>query len=87
MSTLERLQSMLARDFDLQPAALLPEATLESLDIDSLRMIEILFTVEETFGITVGAEPAAIRARVRTLGELAAYVDELVAARPEAAAS
>ena len=87
MRSLERLQSMLTRDFDLQPAVLVPEATLESLDIDSLRMIEILFTVEETFGITVGAEPAEIRTRVRTLGELAAYVDELVAARPEAAAS
>ena len=87
MSTLERLQSMLARDFDLQPAVLVADATLESLDIDSLRMIEILFTIEEAFGITVGAEPAEIRARVHTLGDLAAYVDELVAARPEAAAS
>jgi acyl carrier protein len=81
MTTLERLQEMLARDFDLARDALLPEATLESLDIDSLRMIEILFTLEDAFGITVTAEQSEIRARVRTLGDLAAYVDELVAAR------
>ena len=87
MSTLERLQALLARDFELAPAVLLADATLESLDIDSLRMIEILFSVEDTFGITVSAEQAEIRARVRTLGELAAYVDELVAARPKAAAT
>ena len=85
MTTLERLQEMLARDFDLAREALLPEATLESLDIDSLRMIEILFTLEDAFGITVSAEQSEIRARVRTLGDLAAYVDELVAARGGAA--
>ena len=77
MTTLERLQEMLARDFDLERAKLLPEATLESLDIDSLRMIEILFNIEDVFRITVPADQAEIRARVKTLGDLAAYVDEL----------
>ena len=81
MTTLERLQEMLARDFDLAREALLPEATLESLDIDSLRMIEILFSVEDAFAISVPAEPAEIRARVRTLGDLAGYIDELVGAK------
>jgi acyl carrier protein len=81
MTTLERLQKLLAREFDLTAEALVPAATLESLDIDSLRMIEILFGIEEAFGITVSAEQAEIRARVSTLGDLAAYVDELLAAR------
>ena len=85
MTTLERLQALLAREFDLAAETLLPAATLESLDIDSLRMIEILFTLEDAFGITVSAEQSEIRARVRTLGDLAAYVDELVAARAGAA--
>jgi acyl carrier protein len=44
-------------------------------------MIEILFTLEEAFKITVTAEQSEIRERVKTLGDLAAYVDELVAAR------
>ena len=86
MTTLERLQALLAREFDLTAEALVPAATLESLDIDSLRMIEILFGIEEAFGITVSAEQAEIRARVKTLGDRAAYVDELVAARGAAAA-
>ena len=81
MTTLERLQKLLAREFDLTAEALVPAATLESLDIDSLRMIEILFGIEEAFGVTVSAEQAEIRARVSTLGDLAAYVDELLAAR------
>lgn len=84
--TLERLRLLLASDFALDPARLTADATLESLDIDSLRMIEIAFAVEDAFHVTVGAEPAELMARVRTLGDLARYVDELVAARAGAAA-
>jgi acyl carrier protein len=79
MTTLERLRDLLARDFGLEPARLQPEATLESLEIDSLRMIEILFCVEEEFGVTAPSDTAQIASRVRTLGELAAFVDTLQA--------
>jgi len=85
MTTLERLQALLARDFGLAPAALDPAATLESLDIDSLRMIEILFCIEDEFKVTVSAEQAELRARLKTLGDLAAYIETLVAAAPKAA--
>ena len=84
MTTLERLQALLARDFDLKREALDAQATLESLEIDSLRMIEILFCVEDEFKITVSAEQAELRARLKTLGDLATYVDSLVAGQPKA---
>ena len=77
MTTLERLEALLARDFAVPAEALQPEATLESLEIDSLRMIEILFCIEEELGISVQAEPAELRARVKTLGDLARYLDTL----------
>ena len=80
MSTLERLRALLERDFDLAAEALRPEATLESLEIDSLRMIEILFCVEDEFKVTVPAEHAELKARLRTLGDLAGYIDDLLAA-------
>jgi len=86
MTTLERLKAMLARDFSLDPGVLTPEATLEGLEIDSLRLIEIFFSIEEAFGITVTAEQAEIRARVHTLGDLAAFVDEQLAGRQAASA-
>jgi lysine 2,3-aminomutase len=53
MSTLERLRSLLERDFQLAPSTLVAEATLESMDIDSLRMIEILFSIEDEFKIAI----------------------------------
>ena len=85
MTTLERLQALLARDFGIAPAALDPAATLESLDIDSLRMIEILFCIEDEFKVTVSAEQAELRVRLKTLGDLAGYIDTLLSAEPKAA--
>ncbi len=78
-TTLERLQALLAKDFDLPLDKLRPDTRLEDLDIDSLRMIEILFSVEETFSITVATEQSVLREQLRTLGDLAAHVDALVA--------
>ena len=78
--TLERLRTLLHRDFGIARAALEPTATLESLDIESLRMIEIVFCVEEEFAITVAADAAELKARLATLGDLAAYIEELAAA-------
>ena len=80
MSTLERLRSLLERELDLPADALQPQATLEDLGIDSLRMIEIVFTIEDEFKVAVKAEPAELRERLKTVGDLAAYIDELGAA-------
>jgi acyl carrier protein len=80
MTTVERLRELLQRDFQLPAERLTPEARLEELEIDSLRMIEILFSVEDAFKIAVPADQAEIKARVQTFGDLAAYIDELVRA-------
>ena len=85
MTTLERLQALLTRDFALAAELLQTNSTLESLDIDSLRMIEILFCIEDEFKVTVSAEQAELRARLKTLGDLAAYIETLIAAPPKAA--
>jgi acyl carrier protein len=77
MTTFERLQALLARDFDFKTEALRPDATLESLEIDSLRMLEILFGVEEEFKVLVPSEQAPLAERLKTLADLAAYIDEL----------
>lgn len=80
MTTLERLQALLAREFGLEPARLHAGATLESLEIDSLRLIEILFVIEEEFAVSAPADTADLAARVKTLGDLAGLVEGLRAA-------
>jgi len=78
MSTFEKLQQLLHKDFDIPVDSLSREARLEDLEIDSLRMIEILFSVEELFKVTVPAEQLELRTRLKTFGDLADYIDTLV---------
>jgi acyl carrier protein len=81
MTTLQAVQEILKANFDLGPVVPQPDTALEDLDIDSLAVIEVLFEVEEKFGITVPSEPASIQARLKTIGDLVAYIDELIAAQ------
>jgi acyl carrier protein len=85
MTTLAKLQALLQRDFEIPLERLTPEARLEELDIDSLRMIEILFSIEDTFGITISADQAELKARLHTLGDLADYVDTVLAGKESGA--
>jgi len=81
MSVLDRLKQLLERDFSIPPASLEGAATLESLDIDSLRLIEIVFAVEDEFKVTMPQDQGEIRDRVKTLGDLADLIEGLGAAK------
>jgi len=81
-TTFDRLCAILARDYPLQPAQLTPDAPLESLGIDSLGVAELLFNVEDAFGIALPAQPVALQ----TVGDVARFIDSLIAARAGAAA-
>ena len=81
MGTHETLAQILHKDFAVPLDKLQREARLEDLEIDSLRMIEILFTVEEAFGISVPADQAELKAKLQTFGDLVDYIDSLVPAR------
>ncbi len=86
MTTLQTLQDLLKANFDLEPERLNPEAKLEELDIDSLAVVEVLFVVEDQFKVTVPSEPLARQASLKTIGELVAYIDRLVAEQHPVAA-
>ncbi|HSV20179.1 MAG TPA: acyl carrier protein [Casimicrobiaceae bacterium] len=79
MTTLETLQSVLKANYDLEPEAVRPNAQLEDLELDSLAVVEILFAVEERFKVIVPQEPAVQQTSLRTVGDLVAYIDRLVA--------
>src|SRR5262245_55036816 len=49
VSVLDRLKQLLEREFSIPASKLDADATLESLDVDSLRLIEIVFAVEDEF--------------------------------------
>ena len=71
------LAEVLSEKYDVSPDAISPEATVTELGLDSLTIVELLFDVEDEFGIEIPEE----RATFETLAEAAALVDELVQAK------
>jgi len=79
MTTLQSVQGILQASFELAPEVLQPEAKLEDLAIDSLSVIEVMFAVEEKFKIIVPTKSMRLLAEIKTIRDLVAYVDALIA--------
>jgi acyl carrier protein len=74
-TTFERLSAVLMKDYKLQPDRLTLDAPLESLGIDSLGTVELLWNIEDAFQIKLPPDPVELP----TLGDVVRYVDELIA--------
>jgi acyl carrier protein len=75
MSTLERLQAIILKDFEVQPEDIKPDALLENLGVDSMGLVDLMFNVEDEFQIMVSREPVEFK----TLQDVVDYIDQLVA--------
>ena len=82
MNTLQKVRQFLARRFGIDESEVNPEATLDRLGIDSLAALELMFDLEDEFGVRLDADGRALR----TVGDLVAVVDRHLAARCAAAA-
>jgi acyl carrier protein len=77
MNTLEMLQDLLIKENGLTREQLAPEAELVALGIDSLGFVDLLFQIEDKFGIEIpGDNPAGLN----RVGDVVAYIDTLRAA-------
>jgi len=82
MTTLQKVQHFLALRLEIDERELTPERTLESLGIDSLAVLELIFELEDEFGIQVWHGDK----RIKALGDLV-FLIERELARPRAAAA
>ena len=80
-TTFERLSAILVKDYKLEPDRLIPDAPLQSLGIDSLGTVELLWNIEDAFQIKLPSDPVDLP----TLGDVVRYIDELVARQAAAA--
>lgn len=76
MSSLAQLQNLIHDKYGLDPAQLDPHASLSAAGIDSLTQVELVFAIEERFGVAVPEKDS----QIDTLAELAVVVDRLLAA-------
>ena len=75
MTTAERIRAMLVKDYKLSPDQLTDDALLVDLGIDSIGMAELIFTMEDEFGLTM--PDAAVQ--LTSFGEVVAFIDGLIA--------
>jgi acyl carrier protein len=72
-STFDVLREVIAKDHGLAPDTLQPDTPLADLTIDSLALIELIFTLEDRFNVVADNVPADLP----TLGSVAEYIDGL----------
>lgn len=84
----DQIISIIAREAVLEPAEVRPEMTLEELGLDSLGLVEMIFAIEETFGVSVpfnANEPAQTDFDISSVGAIVRAVERLISG-PSAAA-
>jgi acyl carrier protein len=73
--------AVIAKAQHIPPSSLTIDSTFEELKIDSLDGINIVFAIEEEFGIEIPDDEAK---QIRTVRDVADGVDKLLAAKASA---
>lgn len=73
MDTFETLKEIIVDKFEKNPDDITLDSTLETLEIDSLDVFDILFEAEEKFDITVPNDDAA----VTKVSDVVALIDRI----------
>ncbi len=74
--TLSTVQTVLAQTLDMSSDQFPPERKLDEMGIDSLRVIEVVFRLEDVFNTSIPLDSAALA----TVGDVADLVDRVRAA-------
>jgi len=70
---MNELLGLIQKAYDIDPASIDPHQPLADFGLDSLALAELMFNIEDHFGIDYPES----RANVHTLAELAQVVDEV----------
>ena len=81
-TTFETMKRIIVRDYELAPERLTPDTPLADIDLDSLAITELIFALEDEFNVVAKTNGQGMQ----TLGDIAAYIDQLIAERDTPAA-
>jgi len=76
-TTFDGLRDIIIRDFELAPERLRRDTLLEEIELDSLAITELVFSLEDEFHVTAGN----VNPSFKNLGDIADYIDRLIAER------
>jgi acyl carrier protein len=74
MTTLDRLTRIIVQNYKVDPTQLTMQQPLAALGIDSLGIIELMFLIEEEFGIKFPSDAEALP----TIGDVVNCIDGLL---------
>ncbi len=74
MDTMERIKKLFLENFDLPADRLHPDATIESVGLDSLDKIEFMFALEQEFDIKIPDREV----RLDSIRDMVSVIDRLV---------
>ena len=78
MSTLDSLTDILVRDYGVAREKVTSDATLAILKIDSLSLLELMFKIEDRYGVKITEDTPT---DLVTVNDVVGYIDGLVARR------
>ncbi|PTV96904.1 acyl carrier protein [Rhodobacter aestuarii] len=85
----DQILSIIAREAAMEPNEVRPDMTLEDLGLDSLGLVEMIFSIEETFGVSVpfnANEPSQSDFDISSVGAIVRAVERLISSpQPEMA--
>ena len=76
-TTFETMKRIIVKDYELPPERLTPDTPLAEVELDSLAITELIFALEDEFNVTAKTNGQGMQ----TLGDIAAYIDQLIAER------
>jgi acyl carrier protein len=76
-TTFETMKRIIVKDYELPPERLTPDTPLADVELDSLAITELIFALEDEFNVTAKTNGQGMQ----TLGDIAAYIDQLIAER------
>ena len=72
MATIDSIKEILEKNLSIDPEVVTEDSTLDSIDIDSLDLVELICDLEDAEGIDFG-EPEGLQ----TVGDIVAHIDSL----------
>jgi acyl carrier protein len=76
VTTFNEVAQLLHENFGVESDTLVPATPLTAFGVDSLTLVEVIFAIEEHFGIEIPD-----RADIKNLADLAKLIDELRSTR------
>jgi acyl carrier protein len=80
MTTLDTLVDILTRDYCVARDQIKPEATLETLGLDSLSVLELMFKIEDRYKVKIADDTPT---DLVTVSDVVRYIDSLVGSKRE----